>query len=175
MKPASSISGYRETSKAVVELVNNLTDEVKPYRELLKSQQGHEEQWLRPVIEWIDFNREWLPKSKVILKYQIDSGLIYDFKPYRMWLKLKIGTYQSEEGWEVLQTPNLLKCQRTSFASQTFIVHDDDLIKIIEGCRQGLKVAQTLKIIFQLRMGEELREQAQSYSINQYSEYNQES
>lgn len=150
--------------------------EAEPSEEgnLCKSQEGHEEQWLRPVIEWIDLNRQRLPPKKIILKYQIDSGLVYPFKPYRMWLKLRIGQYEPKDGWEVVPTPNLLKCSRTQFASEEFTVHDDDLLKIIEGCRQGLQVAQTLKIIVQLREGESLKVLEGSYSVNPYSEFSQE-
>ena len=83
---------------------------------------------------------------------------------------MRIGQYEPEEGWEILQTPNLLKCRRSQFASQTFIVHDEDLAKIIEGYRQGLKIALTLKIVIQLRIGEDLRGLEPTYSINPYSE-----
>lgn len=141
---------------------------------LQKEQEGHEEQWLRPVIEWIDFNRQGLPKNQIILKYQIDSGLVYNFKPYRMWLKLKIGQYEPKDGWEILQTPNLSKCKRTQLASEIFTIYDDDLLKIIEGCRQGFQIAQTLKIIVQLREGESLKVLEGSYSVNPYSEFSQE-
>lgn len=165
------IRAFLNRNKKVTKILNSSAIRYFPdFRDLLKEQQGHEEQWLRSVIEWIDFNSEWLPKSKVILKYQIDSGLIYDFKPYRMWIKLRIGQYEPEEGWEILQTPNLLKCRRSQFASQTFIVHDEDLAKIIEGYRQGLKIALTLKIVIQLRIGEDLRGLEPTYSINPYSE-----
>ena len=142
--------------------------------DLRREQEGHEEQWLRPVIEWIDFNRQGLPKNQIILKYQIDSGLVYNFKPYRMWLKLKIGQYEPKDGWEILQTPNLSKCKRTQLASEIFTIYDDDLLKIIEGCRQGFQIAQTLKIIVQLREGESLKVLEGSYSVNPYSEFSQE-
>jgi len=139
-----------------------------------EEQEGHEEQWLRPVIEWIDFKRDWLSANQIMLKYQIDSGLVYDFKPYRMWIKLRIGQYEPKDGWEILQTPNLLKGKRSQFACETFTVNDDNLLKIIQGCREGLKIAQTLKIIMQLRDGDSLRVLESSYSINPYSEFVQE-
>jgi len=139
-----------------------------------EEQEGHEEQWLRPVIEWIDFNRQWLSTNQIMLKYQIDSGLVYDFKPYRMWIKLRIGQYEPKDGWEVLQTPNLLKGKRSQFASEIFTVNDDNLLKIIEECRHGLQIAQTLKITMQLRDGDDLRALESSYSINPYSELVQE-
>ncbi len=173
-KLASSVSGYQETSKAMADIINNLTIEVSPYRDLVGIQKDHEEQWLRPVIEWIDFTRPRLSPNKIILTYQIDSGLLYDFKPYRMWIKLRIGQYEPKDGWEIIQTPNLLKCRRSQFASEEFTVRDDDQLKIIEGCRQGLKIAQTLKIILQLREGEALKVLEGSYSINPYSEFVQE-
>ena len=142
--------------------------------DLHQEQVEHEEQWLRPVIEWIDLNRAELPKNQIIVKYQIDSGLTYDFKPYRMWIKLRIGQYESKDGWEILQTPNLLKGKRSQFASETFTINDERLLKKVDKCRQGAKVAQTVKIIAQLRDQEELRELGQSYSINPYPEYLQE-
>jgi len=138
------------------------------------TQKGHEEQWLRPVIEWIDFNRDYLSPKEVMIKYNIDSGLVYDFKPYRMWIKLRIGQYEPKDGWEILQTPNLPKGKRTQFASETFTITDERLLKRVEKYRAGAKVAITIKIIAQLRDREELRELGQSYSINQYSEYSQE-
>ncbi len=159
-----------ESFNAMAKQINDLVSEVNPYREILKLQEEHEEQWLRPVIEWIDFKREQLPSNQIMLKYQIDSGLVYDFKPYRMWLKLKIGTYEPKDGWEVVPTPNFLKCRRSQFASEEFTLRDDDQLKIIEGCRQGLKIAQTLKIILQLREGGDLKVLEGSYSINPYSE-----
>ena len=136
------------------------------YDDLRKEQEGHEEQWLRPVIEWMDFDRDYLPKNQIMIRYQIDSGLIYEFKPYRMWVKLRIGQYESKDGWEIVQIPNLLKGKRTPFAGEVYTVNDDNLLKIIEECRQGLKIAQTLKVIMQLRQGEGLKVLESSYSIN---------
>ncbi|MBN1189903.1 MAG: hypothetical protein JXA46_09130 [Dehalococcoidales bacterium] len=169
-----SINPYQETINSMSKDLSIMTDEVSAHRELLKSQQGHEEQWLRPVIEWIDFNRESLSPKEVMLKYGIDSGLVYDFKPYRMWIKLKIGQYEPKDGWEILQPPNLLKGKRNEFASDIFTIIDDRLLKRVVKCRQGVKVAQTLIIIVQLRDREGLRVLESSYSINQYSEYSQE-
>ena len=148
---------------------------VSESEQLCEQQKGHEEQWLRPVVEWIDFNRPRLSPRKIILKYQIDSGLVYSFTPYRMWLKLRIGTYEPKEGWEIVPARNLPKCKRSQWASEEFTVHDDDLLKIIEGCRQGLQIAQTLKLIVQFREGDGLKELEGSYSVNPYSEFPQES
>lgn len=163
-------NAHEESINAMAEQINNLTSELKPYRDILSEQRGHEEQWLRPVIEWIDFNRTGLTNNRIVVKYQIDSGLLYPFQPHRMWIKPVIGDWQPHQGKphpeeEIIPPPNLSPCARTQLASLFSTVSDEGLLKRIESCRRGEQMKQTLNILVQLRPQESIKTLGGSYSI----------
>ena len=129
------------------------------------TQEKHEEQWLRPVIEWMDFNRQGLPANQIVIKYQIDSGLLYEFKPHRIWVKPVIDQWEPKDGIEVIPTRNLLPLKRSQWSSEIITITDSGLLAKIDSCRKGAQMRQTLKIIMELRDGEEPKTLEPTYSI----------
>lgn len=117
-----------------------------------EDQEGHEELWLRPVVEWIDLNREWLPSNEIIVQYQIDSGLRYPFKPVGVWCKLKLDEYETDEDYPLKQPiPNLIAGKRSQLASETVRIADKRLLDKIGEYRHGSKMKRRLKILVQLK------------------------
>ena len=116
-------------------------------------QAGDEGQWLHLVNELIDFQRTNVPSNQVVVKYQIDSGLVFNFKPHRMWIKLKIGGYESEE-MEEITVDNLLRGKRTQWPTRRITIKDEGILSRMESCRQGAEMEQKLKILIQMRADE---------------------
>jgi len=146
-------------------------EELAPLKMLDAKQRENEWQWLHPVTEYIDLNRNGLPQDRIMIKYQIDSGLTYDFKPHSMWIKLRIGEYEETDWHGIKETRNLLHGGRSHWASEEIAITDARLLEKINLCRSGKQISQTLKIAIQTKDGEPIRILEPVYSINPHSDY----
>jgi hypothetical protein len=158
-------------SLAVHDVWQNDCKELASFKKLKSQQEGREWEWLHPVIEWLDFNRKGLADDRIMVSYEIDSGLIDDFKPYRMWLKLKIGQYEPEDGYEIVPPHNLLAGRRSQGACIEVPITDKRLLERVDLCRKGKEISQTLRIVIQARPGDEKRYLEPEYSVNPYSDF----
>lgn len=157
-----------ETVDAMAKQINSLTEEIGPYRARLAEQKGYEDKWLRPVIEWIDVKSQTLATNELMCKFQIDSGLVYDFKPSRMWIKPILGEYVPKQDFEIIPVPNLLAGKRSQLPSQTFLVQDEGLLKRMHSIKSGGEMRQELKIIIELSHGDNPKTVEPTYPLTPY-------
>jgi hypothetical protein len=144
----------KETSSQPSE-IDKLNSEVAPYRELLTLQKGHEDGWLYLAVDFIDLGKHTnRPEKEIRVLFHIDSGLLYDIQPYRMWVSPILGGWEaSEPEHEIRQTPNLLKCSRSQLSSINILIKDERLWEFVQKIRQGKDITKALKVELQLESG----------------------
>ncbi len=135
--------------------LNNRINVLTPLAEYKQEQLGNETDWLYLVVEMIDLGKRInRPEREIVVKFQIDSGLIYDFKPYRMWVSPILGGWEpSEPQLEIRQPSNLLKGQRSQLSSMIIVIKDDKLWESVSSARQGNDWTKALKVDIQLESG----------------------
>jgi hypothetical protein len=123
--------------------------ELLPLEQYKKQQEGNEGDWLYLTVESIDLGQSLHhPKTAIICKFQIDSGLVYDFQPYAMYVSLILDGYEpSEPQFEMKPPPNLLRGQRSHLDSKTITIKDERLLEILNSARQGKPVTKALKVL----------------------------
>lgn len=126
--------------------------------ELLKSKReqfGEEHKWLYPVVERIDLEKgKSQSNNQIAIKFSIDSGLVSDFRPARMWITPILDGWETNEPeYEFIDTPNFLWGKRHNFSTERITIKDGKLLELIEKSREGEKVSKALKIEIQLRTG----------------------
>ncbi len=125
--------------------------ELAPLEGYKNSQLGHEQDWLHLVVEYIDLDKRMNTSDKQIwVKFNFDSGLLYEFKPYRMWVTPVLGGYvPGEAQHEIRQTPNYLPGKRSQESGMTITIKDDRLLVCVEDIRKGNKMSKALKVEMQ--------------------------
>ena len=140
-----------------IEKLKARLSELIPLDNYKKSQEGQEQEWLRLGIDEIDFNyRDYYAEKDIFVKFHIDSGLVYNFKPYRMWVTPVIGGYEpAESQYEIKQTPNFPRGKRWQDPSSWAIfINDTKLWGLINEAKQDSLIKRGLKIEMELRSGE---------------------
>lgn len=142
---------HTESLNALTEQINSLN----PLRTLEEEQRGNEGEWLHLVVERIELgHRTNRPEREIVVGFQIDSGLAYDFHPYRMWVSPILGGWEpSEPQMEIRQPPNFLKGKRSQIDSKTVTIKDDKLWELACEARQGKDITKALKVEMQLEEG----------------------
>ncbi len=130
-------------------------DTLAPLADIEREQLGNEGNWLRLVVEMIDLGRHTnRPKREIRVLFQIDSSLIYDFQPYRMWVSPILGGWEANEPeHEIRQPPNLLKGQRSQLSCIDIPIKDEKLWEAVKDIREGKDITKALKIEMQLASG----------------------
>ncbi|MFH1141951.1 MAG: hypothetical protein V1724_09915 [Chloroflexota bacterium] len=144
----------RASTNALVDQVHSLTEEVRPLREMYERQKGHEQEFLRLVVEDIDLsNIEGLAPDRIRIKFQVDSGLVYHFQPYRVQVVLDVSGATPNEPWELTPSPNLLAGNRTQLATQIIPITGERLRAIVGVVRNMGQAEASLKLLVTLRPG----------------------
>lgn len=122
------------------------TIELAPYRKIKEEQLGKEGNWLHLVVERVDISTDFGQRS-IRVQFQIDSGLVYDWQPERLWLTPIIGGYEPQQPQrEIQRVSNFLHGQRSSLPTWDITVTDDALWKRIEEVRRGADMPKGLKV-----------------------------
>ncbi len=137
----------RDTDKLNVRI-----DELIPLEKYKQEQEGHEEDWLHLVVQRIDLGKGLnSPENQIVVKFNFDSGLIYEIKPHRISLTPILGGYEPPEPqYEMEQTPNFPRGKRSQESSKSIIIKDDKLMEMVNSARQGNKVSKALEVAMQL-------------------------
>lgn len=140
-----------ESLSALTEQIKNLN----PLKALEREQRGNEGEWLCLVVEYFDLGRHTnRPEKEIRVLFQIDSGLVYDIQPYRMWVSPILGGWEaSEPEYEIRQPPNLLKGKRSQLSSIDIPIKDEKLWESVKEIRQGKDITKALKVELQLETG----------------------
>lgn len=146
------------------EAVNQLNDELNKLADLKtlkESQLDKEQDWLHFNIEYVDLvKRNYFSENEIYVKYNFVSGLVFDFKPYRMWISPTFDGYDSPEPQkEIIPPDNFLRGKRSQTGSGLIIsINDQKLLEILEDVRKaGTQVKKGLKIQMQMRDGEPIQ------------------
>lgn len=139
-----------------INALTNQIDELSPLRALEREQRGHEGDWLHLVTQSIDLQKSInTPERQITVKFNFDSGLVYDFKPYRIWVTPMLEGYiPVESQYEMKQVPNFLRGKRSQLSSIPITIKDDKLWELINKARQGEKFKKGLKVEIQPKIGE---------------------
>lgn len=99
-------------------------------REHKQVQEGHEEKWLRLVVEEIC---PILTEKRVLVRFDIDSGLVYDLPLSKVWIWLVIGEKKADKAWEFesVRSQTLLKGQRSKFPPASIPIQGHELEQTI--------------------------------------------
>ena len=139
-------------------LILGVFNKRKEARELLNlkdNQRQNPEQWLYPVIEYIDLNRQGNIKVDAVVKFQIDSHLLFPINEFYVFVKLCLydtATYQEadSEDWHEIEQPehyaSINKLERHGFGSALLNFRESVLLEMIEKFRNGEKINAMLKI-----------------------------
>ena len=127
----------------------------------LVDQVGHEQDWLHFNIEYVDLvKRNYFSENEIYVKYNFVSGLVYDFKPYRMWISPTFNGYESPEPQkEIIPPDNFLRGKRSQTSNGLIIsINDQKLLEILKDVRKaGTQVKKGLKIQMQIRDGDSIQ------------------
>jgi len=145
-----------ESNTKTLNALTKQIDDLSPLRTLQREQQEHEGDWLHLVIQSINIEKDInSPERQITVTFNFDSGLVYDFKPYRIWLTpILEGYIPAEPQYEMKQTPNLLRCKRSQLYSIPITIKDDKLWELIDKARQGETLKKGLKVEVQPRINE---------------------
>lgn len=130
--------------------------ELVPMEEYKKQQIGHEEEWLYPILEYIDIEKRGsIPEDQIIVRFNFDSGLVYDFQPYRMWVSPMLGNVPCLEArQEIPQPPNFLRGKRSQQSTVNVTIKGTQPLKLLDMARQDPSTKRGVMVEIQLRRGE---------------------
>lgn len=139
--------------------LNARIKELQPLEDYKKAQEGNEQDWLHLVVNAIDLQKyDNLSERHIQVNFSFDSGLVYPFKPYKIWLYLTLDGYPSQEPQhEIIQTYELQPGQRSNGNRIPVQIKDDKLLEIVRNARQGKKIQKALRIAMQLRANEPIK------------------
>lgn len=153
--------GMREMKRDIekdLKSTKNQLEEWNPLASIKQSQNGNETSWLYLSVDWIDIEkRNNMNERDIQVKFSIDSGLLYEFKPHKLWVSLIIaGIEPRQPQYEFIGFPNLLPLKRTTFGGKTLTINENetDMLEAIKQMRAGTKYAKGLKVEIQLKNGE---------------------
>ncbi|HEY41184.1 MAG TPA: hypothetical protein G4O18_04920 [Dehalococcoidia bacterium] len=127
--------------------------------ELKQSQLGNEEKWLYLVVERIELGRRTSshPEREIIIKFQFDSGLVYDFRPSAMWVSPILDSCDAPEPQlEIREPPNFLAARRSQLASYIVSIKDEKLWEAVKSARAGNNVLKELRVDIQKQYGQQI-------------------
>lgn len=112
-----------------------------------------EEDWLDLIVEFIDLQkRPNLEDREIVIKFQINSRLKYEYQPYRIYVTPILNGYSPSKS-EFSMTENLLPNRVSMWSSKTVKVEDERLWELVQIARQGNVVPKALKVEIQPRPG----------------------
>lgn len=148
--------------KSKVLLIWNVTTRMKESDEFLKlkdQQRERPEQWLYPVVQYIDLNRQGSAHNDndVYVRFQIDSHLLFEIKEFYIFGKLCFAiqetSLQSESDWyEIKMTGNapIRRLARASFSDAIHLMgesaQEQTLLKWMQDFREGKPLLAMVKI-----------------------------
>lgn len=130
------------------------TEPLKPLKDYRDSQIGHEGDYLRLCVESIALSGGG-GGDVFTLRFQIDSGLVYDFQPHRIWVTVNVDGAEPNEPWEYRRPLNLLAGKRSQLGTQILPIVGDRFKEAIENARQGSVARVSVQVRIELRQGEE--------------------
>lgn len=146
--------------KSTVILILRVIIRMKEANNLLiikDGQKGNEGSYLHLVSQSIEVCRDDSYNSNVAVKFQLVSCLLYEFKPYQMWIVPSINgcdILDKGERFEIKPTPDLLPLQRSQIISKAVPITKDWVRKEIQDAKQtGAKINSQLRIEMETKDG----------------------